>query len=73
MMPKITAWDLLAQYMIEYPGLLPLPGEEYEELAAYARMLNVDTPEQDSIMAVCQMLRQRRDEALRQAGQMVLL
>jgi hypothetical protein len=46
---------------------------EYVELDSYAQRIHVDTPESDSIMAVCQMIRQRRDESLRQAGQMVLL
>ena len=69
----MTAYDLVEQYMIEYDGLMPPPEEEYEELAAYARMLNVDPPEPDSIIAVCQMLRQRQEEALRQAGQIVML
>ena len=65
----MTAWDLIERYTGN-GFALPEPGMEYDEIDAYASRLNVDTPEPDSIIAVCQMLRQRRDEALRQAGQM---
>ncbi len=66
----MTAFDLIERYMLEHDDTLPPVGMEYDEIDAYASRLNVDTPEPDSIIAVCQMLRQRRDEALRQAGQM---
>ena len=44
-----------------------------DEIDAYARAIYVDTPEPDSIVAVVQMLRQRQQEALREAGQMTLI
>lgn len=69
----MTAFDLIERYMLEHDDALPPVGMEYVEVNAYANRLNVDTPEADSIIAVCQMLRQRQDEALREAGQMVLL
>ena len=69
----MTAWDLLERYMIEHDDALPPVGMEYVEVNAYANRLNVDTSEADSIIAVCQMLRHRQEEALREAGQMVLL
>ena len=47
--------------------------KEYDEIDAYARALHVNTPEPDSIVAVVQMLRQRQQEALREAGQMTLI
>ena len=69
----MTAFDLIDRYMKEHDDRLPPVGMEYVEVNAYAERIHVDTPESDSIMAVCQMLRQRREESLRQAGQMVLL
>ena len=69
----MTAFDLLERYMIEHDNALPPVGMEYVEVNAYANRIHVDTPEADSIIAVCQMLRQRQAETLREAGQMVLL
>ena len=69
----MTAWDLMERYMLEHDDALPPVGMEYAEIDAYANRINVDTPEADSIIAVCQMLRQRQAETLREAGQMVLL
>ena len=69
----MTAFELLERYMIEHDNALPHVGMEYVEVNAYANRIGVDTPEADSIIAVCQMLRQRQEEALREAGQMVLL
>lgn len=69
----MTAWDLVQQYIREHDDNLPPVGMEYAEIDAYANRINVDTPEADSIIAVCQMLRQRQAETLREAGQMVLL
>lgn len=69
----MTAFDLLERYMLEHDDTLPPVGMEYVEINAYANRIRVDTPESDSIIAVCQMLRQRQEDALRQAGQMVLL
>ncbi len=69
----MTALDLIERYMKEHADNLPLVGMEYVEVNAYANRIHVDTPEPDSIIAVCQMLRQRQEEALREAGQMVLL
>ena len=69
----MTAWNLLERYMLEHDDVLPHAGMEYVEVNAYADRIRVDTPEADSIIAVCQMLRQRQEEALREAGQMVLL
>ena len=68
----MTAWDLIERYTSS-GFALPQPGMEYDEIDAYASRLNVDTPEPDSIIAVCQMLRQRREDALREAGRMVLI
>lgn len=50
-------------------------GNEYNEIADYVEISGwfINMPEHDSIIAVCQMLRQRQAEALREAGQMVLL
>lgn len=61
----MTAFDLLQEYMKDY-GLLPPDGDEYVEIAAYARRRNVDVPDEDSVIAVCQMLRRQQQEA---AGQ----
>ena len=69
----MTAFELIQQYIREHDNNLPPVEMEYVEVNAYANRLNVDTPEGDSIIAVCQMLRQRQEEALREAGQMVLL
>jgi len=69
----MTAWDLVQQYIREHGDNLPPVGMEYAEIDAYANRIRVDTPEADSIIAVCQMLRQRQAETLREAGQMVLL
>lgn len=69
----MTAFDLIERYMLEHDDALPPVGMEYVEVNAYANRIRVDTPEIDSIIAVCQMLRQRQDEALREAGQMVLI
>jgi hypothetical protein len=69
----MTAFDLIQQYIREHDDNLPPVGMEYVEVNAYANRICVDTPEADSIIAVCQMLRQRQAEALREAGQMVLL
>jgi len=69
----VTAWDLLERYIREHDDNLPPVGMEYAEIDAYANRIGVDTPEADSIIAVCQMLRQRQEESLREAGQMVLL
>ena len=69
----MTAFELLERYMLEHDDNLPPVGMEYVEVNAYANRIHVDTPEADSIIAVCQMLRQRQAEALREAGQMVLL
>ena len=69
----MTAFDLIERYMLEHDDALPPVGMEYVEVNAYANRINVDTPEADSIIAVCQMLRQRQAEMLREAGQMVLL
>ena len=69
----MTAFDLIERYMLEHDDALPPVGMEYVEVNAYANRIHVDTPEADSIIAVCQMLRQRQEEALREAGQMVLL
>lgn len=69
----MTAWDLVQQYIREHDNALPHVGMEYVEVNAYANRIRVDTPEADSIIAVCQMLRQRQEEALREAGRMVLL
>lgn len=69
----MTAWDILERYMLEHDENLPPVGMEYVEINAYANRIGVDTPEPDSIIAVCQMLRQRREDALREAGQMVLI
>ena len=69
----MTAWDLLERYMLEHDDVLPPVGMEYVEVNAYANRIRVDTPDVDSIIAVCQMLRQRQAETLREAGQMVLL
>ena len=68
----MTAWDLIERYMNEY-GELPLPYSEATELEQYALFIGVDPPESDSIVAVVQMLRQRQQEALREAGQMTLI
>jgi hypothetical protein len=68
----VTAWDLIERYT-DSGFALPEPGMEYDEIDAYARALHVDTPEPDSIVAVVQMLRQRQQEALREAGQMTLI
>ena len=68
----MTAWDLIERYQAEHYAL-PEPGMEYDEIDAYARALHVNTPEPDSIVAVVQMLRQRQQEALREAGQMTLI
>ena len=69
----MTAFDLLERYMIEHDNALPPVGMEYVEVNAYANRICVDMPDADSIIAVCQMLRQRQAETLREAGQMVLL
>ena len=69
----MTAFELLERHITEHDDALPLAGKEYAEIDAYANRIGVDTPEADSIIAVCQMLRQRQEEALREAGQMVLL
>ena len=69
----MTAFELLERYMLEHDDNLPPVGMEYVEVNAYANRIHVDTPEADSIIAVCQMLRQRQAETLREAGQMVLL
>lgn len=69
----MTAFELIQQYIREHDNNLPPVGMEYVEVNAYANRLNVDTPESDSIIAVCQMLRQRREDALREAGRMVLI
>lgn len=68
----MTAWDLIERYMNEY-GELPLPYSEATELEQYALFIGVDPPESDSIVAVVQMLRQRQQEAIREAGQMTLI
>ena len=70
----MTAWDLVQQYMERYDSLPPV-GSEYDEICDYVRSSGkfIDTPEADSIIAVCQMLRQRQAETLQEAGQMVLL
>ena len=68
----MTAWDLIERYMNEY-GELPLPYSEATELEQYALFIGVDPPEPDSIVAIVQMLRQRQQEALREAGQMTLI
>jgi len=68
----MTAWDLIERYQAEHYALPP-PGTEYVEMDAYARRLQVETPEPDSIVAVVQMLRQRQQEAIREAGQMTLI
>jgi len=61
----MTCWDLIQDYYKDY-GLLPPDGDEYAEIAAYARRRGVDVPEQESIESVCQMLRRQQQEA---AGQ----
>ena len=68
----MTAFDLIQEQMREHDDNLPPVGMEYVEVNAYANRIHIDTPESDSIIAVCQMLRQRQQEALREAGQMVL-
>ena len=70
----MTAWDLVQQYMERYDSLPPV-GNEYNEIADYVEISGwfINMPEADSIIAVCQMLRQRQAETLREAGQMVLL
>ena len=70
----MTAWDLVQQYIQRF-GSLPPVGNEYNEIADYVEISGwfINTPEADNIIVVCQMLRQRQEEALRQAGQMVLL
>ena len=47
-------------------GLLPPEGDEYVEIAAYAERRQVDVPEAESVIAVCQMMRRQQQEA---AGQ----
>ena len=69
----MTAFELIQQYIREHDNNLPPVGMEYVEVNAYANRIGVDTPEPDSIIAVCQMLRQRREDALREAGRMVLI
>ena len=61
----MTAYQLLQEYVQEY-GMLPPEGDEYQELDAYAQRRKVDTPEQDDIVSVCQMMRQWKQE---KAGQ----
>ena len=61
----MTAYQLLQDYMQEY-GMLPPEGDEYQELDAYAQRRKVDTPDSDSVIAVCQMMRRQQQEA---AGQ----
>ena len=61
----MTAYDLLNEYMKDY-GLLPPEGDEYVEIAAYAERRQVDVPEAESVIAVCQMMRRQQQEA---AGQ----
>jgi len=70
----MTAWDLVQQYIQRF-GSLPPVGNEYNEIADYVEISGwfINMPETDSIIAVCQMLRQRQAETLREAGQMVLL
>ena len=70
----MTAYDLIQEYIDEH-GDLPPVCAEYEELSAYAqrRNLPIDMPEHDSIIAVCQMLRQAEIENMRLLGQMTLL
>ena len=70
----MTAFDIVTEYVQRY-GSLPPEGDEYDEIADYVRSNGwfIDIPEPDSIIAVCQMLRQRQAETLREAGQMVLL
>ena len=58
--------------MNEY-GELPLPYSEATELEQYALFIGVDPPEPDSIVAIVQMLRQRQQDAIREAGQMTLI
>ena len=69
----MTAFDLIQQYIREHDDNLPPVGMEYVEVNAYANRICVDMPDADSIIAVCQMLRQRREDALREAGRMVLI
>jgi len=68
----VTAWDLIERYMNQY-GELPQPYSETTELEQYARFIGVDPPEPDSIVAIVQMLRQRQQETIREAGQMTLI
>lgn len=69
----MTAWEIVERYRQEYAAL-PLEGTEAVELHAFANRLGEVAPENDALLSVVQMLRQReREDVLRMAGQMVLL
>lgn len=67
----MTAFELIQEYK-ESQGELPREGHEYEDVTFYVQQRNfntielVDVPDEDSVIAVCQMLRQAAQEA---AGQ----
>ena len=67
----MTAFELIQEYK-ESQGELPREGHEYEDVTFYVQQRNfntielVDVPDEDSVIAVCQMLRRQQQEA---AGQ----
>jgi len=67
----MTAFKLIQEYK-ESQGELPREGHEYEDFTFYVQQRNfntielVDVPDEDSVIAVCQMLRRQQQEA---AGQ----
>lgn len=64
----MTAFELIQEYK-ESQGELPREGHEYEDVTFYVQQRNfntielVDVPDEDSVIAVCQMLRQAAQEA----------
>ena len=69
----MTAHDLVQAYM-EYYLELPPVGDEVDSVLDFARRQGdfLDMPEDDSIIAVGQMLRRDQEEKLRAQGQATL-
>lgn len=68
-----TAWELVERYQQEH-NALPPTGEEVVKLCELANTLDVVAPDDDALLSVVQMLRQREQEdAQRLAGQMTLI
>ena len=69
----MTAYDLVTRYMEHYLDLPPV-GSEVDAILEFAGHESsfVDMPEDDSIIAVCRIMRRVQEEKLRAQGQATL-